>query len=171
MNIQDLFSDKNLKGKAQVEILSQALMEGKISESDVLAYAASAKDSPKATCIEAMEFATRLKPDFGTQNLLAFCIGTLAHKAPRVKWESAKVLANLAGRFPRESEAAIPNLLTNSEHEGTVVRWSAATALAAIYQTKPSDSESLEAAMEAILLREEKDSIKKIYRKALGRKK
>ena len=146
-------------------------MAGQISETEVLNFASTAKDAWKGHCIEAFEFASRLAPRWGSRETFRFCIENLGHKAPRVKWESAKVVANLASNFPEDARKAIPFLLSNSEHEGTVVRWSAATALAAIYQTHPSNSLELAAAMEAITLREEKDSIKKIYRKALGNKK
>lgn len=171
MNLTELFSDKQLKSKEQIEILSQALMAGQISETEVLKFASTAKDAQKGHCIEALEFASRLSPGWGTLEIMLFCMETLTHKAPRVKWESAKVVANLAYKFPEESQKAIPILLTNAEHEGTVVRWSAATALAAVFLSNSTYQIELASPLEALLVKEEKDSIRKIYRKALGKKK
>jgi hypothetical protein len=60
-----------------------------------------------------------------------------------------------------------PQQLMNADHEGTVVRWSAATALSAILLLKTGHNEILVPAVEALLDREGKDSIRKIYSAAL----
>jgi HEAT repeat protein len=88
-------------------------------------------------------------------------------KAPRVKWESAKVIGNSAHLFSDDLEEAIKNLLTNTEDKGTVVRWSAAFALGEIVKIKTNYQIDLIKAIEVIIDREEKNSIKKIYQKAL----
>ena len=115
-----------------------------------------AKDPAKATCIEAMEFATKVNPGIATVECLEFMIASLTAKAPRVKWESAKVIANIAHMFPDKLDNAVNNLLLNSEHAGTVVRWSAAVALAAIIKMKYKKNKELIPAIEAICKREEK---------------
>jgi HEAT repeat protein len=171
MNLTELFSNIQLNSKEQIEILSQALMSGQISETEVLNFASIAKDAQKGHCIEALEFASRLSPGWGTLETMLFCMDTLTHKAPRVKWESAKVVTNLAGKFPEESQKAIPSLLNNAEHEGTVVRWSAANALAAVCLGNSKSQTELASTLEALSEKEEKDSIRKIYHKALGKKK
>ncbi len=167
MNIAELLQDKGTKAKGKTEILSQGLLGRQLSLADLIAYAASAQDPAKATCIEAIEFATRQDPNIGTSECLAFVSETLSSKAPRVKWESAKVIANIAHRFPEDLDLALTNLLTNTEHEGTVVRWSAATALGQILKLNSVRYPDLATALEAICAREEKGSIQKIYRDAL----
>lgn len=114
-----------------------------------------------------MEFATKQQPTILTKNAFAFVCDTLTAKAPRVKWESAKVIGNTAALFSDQLDEAIVNLLQNSEHEGTVVRWSAAYALGEIIQLKTALNNELIPAVEAICNREEKNSIRKIYLDAL----
>jgi HEAT repeat protein len=91
----------------------------------------------------------------------------LTEKAPRIKWESAKVVGNIAHLYPDKLDEAIKNLLINSEHTGTVVRWSAAFALGQIIKLRTSRNRNLIPAIESICKREEKNSIKKIYIAAL----
>jgi hypothetical protein len=77
------------------------------------------------------------------------------------------VIGNVARLFPENLETAINNLLVNTEHEGTVVRWAAAFALGEIIKTKAPISKGLIPAVEAICNREEKNSIRKFYVDAL----
>jgi HEAT repeat protein len=91
----------------------------------------------------------------------------LTEKAPRVKWESAKVIGNIAHLYPDKLDDAIKNLLTNTEYDGTVVRWSAAFALGQIIKLKTKRNKILIPAIEAICKREEQNSIGKIYLDAL----
>jgi hypothetical protein len=88
-------------------------------------------------------------------------------KAPRVKWESAKVIGNIAYLYPDKLDKAIGNLLTNSEFSGTVVRWSAAFALGEIVKLKTKRNKDLIPAVEAIIRRDDDNAIKKIYQAAL----
>ena len=91
----------------------------------------------------------------------------MANKAPRVKWESAKVIGNIAHLFPTKLDKVIGNLLTNSENEGTVVRWAAAFALCEILKLNIKLNEELLPALEAICNREEDNAIKKKYLDAI----
>lgn len=167
MEITELINDKWLKPKLKTETLSKWLLDKKISINELIAFAQTAKDSPKATCIEAIEFATKSKPEIASSNCLNFVTKTLTEKAPRVKWESAKVVGNIAHLYPNNLDEAIKNLLVNSEHEGTVVRWSAAFALGQIIKIKTKINKDLIPAIESICNREEKNSIRKIYLDAL----
>lgn len=167
MDITTLLNDKELKPKAKTELLSTWLLEGKISSDSLAKYAESTKDPIKATCIEAIEFATKQKPSIADEKTFKFVTETLNAKAPRVKWESAKVIGNTAHLFTDILDEAIVNLLNNSEHEGTVVRWSAAFALGEILKLKTRHNKQLLPAVEAIVQREEKNSIKKIYLDAI----
>jgi HEAT repeat protein len=166
-NIGSLLGDKQIKPKEKTEALSKMLLDKKLKMADLIEFAAAAKDSPKATCIEAMEFATKSNPELATLSCLDFVSTTLKEKAPRVKWESAKVIGNIAHLFPDKLDKPITNLLLNTEHEGTVVRWSAAFALGEIIKLKTSLNEKLIPAAEATCKREEKNSIRKIYFDAL----
>jgi HEAT repeat protein len=167
MQIPQLLNDKSLKPKAKTETLSRWLLDGHISVAAIVEYAKDAKDPAKATCIEAIEFATGRNPEIADEKVLDFVTGCLTAKAPRIKWESAKVVGNIAHIFPGKLQAAIGNLLANTVHEGTVVRWAAAFALGEIIKLNTIANEELIPAINSIIEAEEKESIKKSYRVAL----
>ncbi|MGD0711354.1 MAG: HEAT repeat domain-containing protein [Bacteroidales bacterium] len=167
MKIAELLNDKGLKPKVKTETLSKWLLDKKISTDELIAFAQTAKDSPKATCIEALEFVTKQNPSIANEQCLQFVSQTLTEKAPRVKWESAKVIGNIAHLFPTKLDKAIDNLLTNSEHTGTVVRWAAAFALGEILKLNTKLNKELLPAVDAIILREDRNSIKKVYQIAV----
>jgi HEAT repeat protein len=167
MNLADLFANKDLKSKAKTEKVSSWLLDNTIDADELTAFAKEAKDPVKATCIEALEYATQKNPAITTVKAFQFVTQSLAAKAPRVKWESARVIGNTAHLFTDELENAIKILLINSEDEGTVVRWSAAFALGEILKLKTKHNDLLLDAIEAIINHEEKNSIKKIYLDAL----
>ncbi|MBI3233426.1 MAG: HEAT repeat domain-containing protein [Bacteroidetes bacterium] len=166
-NLTTLLADKSLKPKDKTEFISQSILEGSLKLDELIAFAKTQKDPAKATCIEAIEFATKQNPDISNKECFAFVSETLTAKAPRVKWESAKVIGNIARLYTTHLDEAIKNLLVNTEHEGTVVRWSAAFALGEIVKLKTAHNQKLIPAIESICLREEKNSIKKIYMAAL----
>lgn len=167
MNPETILADKTLKTKAKVETLSSLLLSKKISADDLLNIASTAKDPEKATCIEALEFATKKQPSIATESCLKFLAKSLASEAPRVKWESARVIGNIAGVFPSKLKPSIKQLLINTENPGTVVRWSAAYALAEIVKLKTSLNKELLPAIEAICKWETDNGVKKKYTEAI----
>ncbi len=114
-----------------------------------------------------MEFATRQKPDIADEKCLKYVSKKLTDQAPRVKWESAKVIGNIAHLYPTKLNTAVGNLLINSEYSGTVVRWAAAFALSEILKLKTKHNKDLLPAIEAISKREQDNAIKKKYLDAL----
>lgn len=167
MNISEIFEDKSLKAKAQTTRLSEGLMQEKISTMSLIAFAQQAKDSHKATCIEAIEFATQSNPDILDADGFLFMIQALAEKAPRVKWESAKVIGNTAHLHKTLISQAVDGLLKNAVNDGTVVRWSAAFALGEIAKLNTLENSRLLPIIEKLCMQEEKNSIQKIYLAAL----
>jgi HEAT repeat protein len=165
--LENMLHDKQVKAKAKVESIAQMLLANTISIKDLLKVAKASKDPEKATCIEAIEFATKSKPAIATSACLAFVAEALTAKAPRVKWESAKVIGNIAPLFPGKLDDAIKNLLINTEYSGTVVRWSAAYALGEILKLKTKRNKDLVPAIEAICKQEQTNSIRKIYLAAM----
>ncbi|MGZ3919461.1 MAG: HEAT repeat domain-containing protein [Bacteroidia bacterium] len=165
MDIEKFLNDKTRKPKEKIQELSKLILDNVVTIKEVISGAENFKPPVKGACIEAIEFATKKDPAIATYECLQFVSSTLNDKAPRVKWESAKVIGNIAHLFPGKLDTAIANLLTNTEDAGTVVRWSAAYALGEIVQLK--DNRSLIPALTAIKDREEKNSIKKIYNAAL----
>ena len=167
MNLEEILSDKSVKPKEKTGHISHLILDKKLNLADLIKFAKTQKDPNKATCIEAMEFATKNSPSIATKEVLDFVTETLTEKAPRIKWESAKVVGNIASLFPDKLEKATNHLLANTEHTGTVVRWSAAYALGEIIKTKHAKTRKLIPAVKAICEREEKNSIRKIYLAAL----
>jgi len=169
MEFQELFNNKNVKPKEKTESLSNWIINNPGKVNDLIDFAEKSRESIKATCIEAIEFATKSNPEIASLYCLDFVSRTLTEKAPRVKWESARVIGNIAHLYPEKLDEAINNLLVNSEHSGTVVRWSAAFALGQILKIQTSRNEDLIPAIKSICKREEKNSIKKIYLDTLKR--
>ena len=126
-------------------------------------FADTAKDSDKGTCIEAMEFASRIDPKMINKKCFKFIVDHLADKAPRVKWECAKVIGNTAHLFKADLNNAIKHLLENAIYDGTVVRWSAAFALVEIIKLETEYNKILLLKINKICEKEEKINIKKMY--------
>ena len=70
--ISEILNDISKKPKEKTALLSSAVLDGTISVDTLLAFAATAKDSPKATCIEALEFATQQKPELADKACLLY---------------------------------------------------------------------------------------------------
>jgi HEAT repeat protein len=167
MNIDELLITKAIKPKEKTEAISNMLLDKSLSIHKLIEIVENQKDPIKATCIEAIEFATKINPSIADETTLNFVSITLTAKAPRTKWESAKVIGNIAHLFPDKLDKAIINLIANTEHEGTVVRWSAAFALGEILKMKTKHNSELISVAENLSINEEKNSIRNIYLKAL----
>lgn len=171
MTIKELFADKTLKPKEKTEKLCQHLDDGDISVNDLITYADQAKDAEKATCIESLEYLTKKDASAVDIKVLEWVVAQLSAKAPRIKWESARVIGNTIALHPDFAERAIAGLLDNANYDGTVVRWSAAYALGEILKLKLPINETLLPALNNIMDQEEKNSIKKIYAAAIKKAK
>jgi hypothetical protein len=146
------------------------LLQKRLSSKELIDFASAAKDPVEATCIEALEKATQQVPSILDEAGFLFVTEALNAKAPRIKWESARVIGNTASHFLPLLELATQHLLENSEHPGTVVRWSSAFTLGVILQLNTPQHQDLKLAIEQIVQREEKESIKKIYQAALKKR-
>jgi HEAT repeat protein len=167
MSLAIILADKSLKPSQKPGLLSKILIENPLQINEWLLLAGKAKDADKANCIEALEHATLSNPAIANNECFSLVVDSLSSNAPRVKWESARVVSNIAHLYLSRLPDAIPGLLTNTEHPGTVVRWSAATALGAILKLKTALNTDLLPAIQAIAEREEKNSIRKIYLDAI----
>lgn len=167
MTIEGIFKDKTIKTKVKVTTIGEWLTNNELTIEELLAYAEKQKATDKATCIEAVEYATKKVPAIATENLLAFVTAALKDDEPRVKWESAKVIGNIAKIFPAELDKTISNLLPNAKKTGTVVRWATAYALAEILKLKTDNNKKLLPKIEALCENEENNGVKKKYIDAL----
>ena len=76
-------------------------------------------------------------------------------------------IGNLAQKFPKEVEKAVPKLLVNTKDESTVVRWCAAFALSEIAKNSLRAREELVPKIEGIIKSEKNNGVKNVYLKAL----
>ena len=169
--ISAIVSNKATKGKEKVMFLSDLLLNKKITIDELVEKAKSQKDTIKATLIEAVEYASKANAEIVNEKAFDFAIQSLKEAAPRIKWEGAKIISNTAQLFPKLLNKAVVNLLVNTEHNGSVVRWSAATALSKIISLDTPLNNELIPTVEAIIQREEDNAVKKIYLLALKRTK
>ena len=68
----------------------ERLLVRKLPVDELLAFADTQSSTNKATCIEAVEFATKKSVITTDDSLLSYVTKSLAEEEPRVKWESAK---------------------------------------------------------------------------------
>lgn len=167
MDIGELLNDKTIKAKQKAMLLSNWVVEKTITIDRLIAVAKQEKDPIKATIIEAIAYATLKDSSLADNNTLLFASNMLLTKAPRVKWESAKVIGNIAHLFPQQLDVVIANLLRSTIDEGTVVRWSMAFALGEILKLNLHYNVYLVPKLNDICSKEEKNSIRQIYLKAL----
>lgn len=167
MTIEELLSDKTKKIKEKTSTIAEWLIDGSLLNDELIFYAERAKDTDKVTCIEAFEYATKKNKSIADERVLKFVTQSLTDKSPRVKWESARVIGNIAELFPGELELATRYLLMNSENDGTVVRWATAFALAEILKLRTSINKNLIPAVEKVSEREQDNAVKKKYLDAL----
>src|SRR5215213_3656948 len=113
--IQEILNDKIITAKEKVSLISQLLLDGKVSVQQLISSAKNETDTNKASIIESMEYASKMKADIINEQGFQFVIESLKLDAPRIKWESARVIANSAHLFPKILKKAVVNLLANTE--------------------------------------------------------
>jgi hypothetical protein len=157
----------NLMPKEKVVRLADEIKKSGIPLSEIINYYERGSTAEKGSCIEAMEFVSEEKPEM-ISTRLDFVIGQLDHAAPRVKWESARILGNAAQNDSDRLGKAIPKLLANAKDKGTVVRWSAARALTELAIRDPGHRKKLVPQFKRLLKSENNNGVKKIYLKAIS---
>lgn len=167
MILNDVLLDKSIKAKGKAEAIANAVIANQITVDDIIKTASKATSIDKGTCVESLEFATRINPGIANMKCWNFVIKCLGDEAPRVRWEAAKVIGNTAVLYPTKLNEAIKGLLINSEHTGTVVRWSAAHALTKISYLNTKHNSELIPVFESIVSRESDNAVRKIYQAAL----
>ena len=167
MTLESILSDKSIKSKAKVAQIGEWLLDETLSIGELLAFTEQQTKVAKATCIEAIEYATKRQPNLANESVLEFVVNTLKNTEPRIKWESAKVIANIAKLFPSNLSIAIRNLLKNTDSDGTVVRWATALALGEILKLKTDHNKKLLPKIEKLAQAEKDNGVQKKYLNAL----
>ena len=128
----------------------------------------SASGSDQGTIMAALENISRKRPDLVAIHA-GFVVDHLEDSLPRVRWEASRVVGNLAGPNTPVLRSAVPALLRNARHEGTVVRWSAAFALTQLALGDTVLGRELLPQLTELAHREAGGGIRKMYEKALKR--
>lgn len=156
----------NLKPKEKTTSLANKLKSDKNSIKQAIDYYQKATVTEKGIIIEAIEYVTIKNPK-SASSCLDFVIEKINDKAPKVKWEADRIIANVAKEFPDKVEAVIPKLFENTKDEGTVVRWSAAFALGEIAKSNPKTQKQLTPFFTEVVKKEKNKGVKNVYLKAL----
>ncbi len=163
--IDEILKSKK-KPKEIITLLAEKLKSDKGLVVNLIRCFENGSVAEKGNCIEAIEYVTKEDPEFA-KNCLDFIIEQINNKAPRVKWETARIITNTAQKFPDKAKEAVPKLLENTKDKGTVVRWSAAFALTEIAKSNPNLQKELTAKFNEIVKRESNNGVRNIYLKYL----
>jgi hypothetical protein len=166
--IEEILQSKIKPKEKQIKLV-EAVVSGKVSAKEFMAFFESAKDVDKGTCADVMKHVSAQKP-----TMLALYIDTLLgyinYELPRVKWGVPEAIGNMAKDYPDKVAKAIPNLLKNTTDDKintTVIKWCAAFALAEIAKHNPKTRKQLLPIFEKIIKSEKNNGVKNVYVKAL----
>ncbi len=159
-----LQSDK--KPKEKVSFLADEAKRDKKLLDELVEYFEVGSVADKGNCIEVMEYVSQNKPELIIP-YLDFIIKNLDNNAPKVKWETARVIGNLASKYSNEVAKSTKKLFLNTKDQGTVVRWSVAFALTEIAKSNPTLQKELVKKFNQIVKEESNNGVKNVYLKAL----
>lgn len=163
--IEQILKSRN-KPKEKVNALAKEVKENRISIEQLIDYFKIGSVSEKGSCIEAIERIARDKPEIVLPHI-DFIIDHINDQAPKIKWETARVIGNLSQKYPNDVAKAVPKLLFNTKDAGTVVRWSAAFALTEIAKNNLKLRKELVPRFKEIAEKEKNNGVKNLYVKAL----
>ena len=155
-----------LKPKQKQGALENGISRGTLRVEDLVEKYEKAKISDRGLIMEVLELVSSKEPSKVFLHL-DFVIAQIAVEAPRIKWESSRIIANMAKNYPVECRPAIQPLLQNTKHDGTVVRWSAAKALCEIAKYTNNESTNLFEKIVDLERKEQNKGVKAIYTKAI----
>ena len=70
-------------------------------------------DVKKGKCTDVMKFVSKDNPDIVAHHINEL-IDNINHKVSRVKWGIPESIGNLAQKYPKDAQKAIPNILQNT---------------------------------------------------------
>lgn len=167
MNIQETITNWDKKPKELVEFLTKNILKDSKLFSQLIDVLKNGSDVDKGTCADVMKHVSEEKPEIFLSyfNVLVEYIN---YKAQRVKWGVPESFGNIAKKYPKEAEKAVPYLLKNTienKDNTTVIRWCAAYGLSEI--AKSTKNKELIKKIEDISKKEKNNGVKNVYLKAL----
>lgn len=167
MDIVNLLKDKTVKATEKTTLLADEFITGGLVLSNVIPLIPSLKDPSIALILAAMESATQSNPEISNEDYVVFLENYICAKSNSLKREAARIIGNIAHLYPDRLDKSIKLLLTNTNDEGTVIRWSSAYALSKILVIPQHANSHLYEKATTIFEEETKSSIKNMYAKAL----
>jgi hypothetical protein len=167
MSISDFLQNNPLKAKELTELIAQNLLDKTFSILEFLEEMPKLNQSNRGNCMEAITFACSKQPELFNALWVDALLPFLSNEPARVKWECARTIFEIAKHNQADWRKHIEYLLKNAQNEGTVVRWSSAQALVQLYLANTKKYAHLKIEIERLHRTEEKNSIQKIYFKAL----
>ncbi|MDR0438157.1 MAG: HEAT repeat domain-containing protein [Bacteroidales bacterium] len=161
--IIDLLSDKNLKSIEKRKAVISLLSSGELTISKLPKL----NDKQTGIVLEAMEEISQKDSEIIDESWLKFAESHVDSEDNTLKRESARVIGNIAHKFPEKLKNIIPKLLTNAENNGTVVRWSSGYSLGRIIQIPKFAKSDLFEALVVIAENEQDNGVKNQYVKGL----
>jgi hypothetical protein len=166
MELLDEIRGWKKKPKELILLLSERTKKHPESFVELINGLKTGSKNEKGTCLSVIAQVAKDKPELAISHL-DHITEYINHNAPRVRWESAEIIANIAQKFPNKASKTIPKLLLNTRDEGTVVRWSAAYALTEIAKNSKKSAKELVPKFLEIVKKEKNNGVKNVYLKAL----
>jgi len=166
MRLLDEVRNSNKKRKELLVELSEKVNKDKSLLDDLAKCLEEGNPVEKGLCMEVLEYTTHKNPEIGIK-YIDCAIAYLDYKAPLVKWESARVIGNLAVKYSEKAAKAVDKLIINTKDKGTVVRWATAFALGEIVKYNKNIQKELVKKIEDIIKKEQNSGVKNVYLKAL----
>jgi HEAT repeat protein len=163
--LQQILSS-DLGHKEQVALITDVVKADETALAQLFELLRSGRDVEKGTAAEEMKFVSKDNPDLMLP-YIDLLVEYIDYKAPRVRWGCPEVIGNMAVRYPRQVEKAIPNLLGNLNDKSTVVRWCAAYALTEIAKYHQEKQAELVGVMQKLMETEHNNGVRNLYVKAL----
>jgi len=130
MNISELLSDKTMKPLEKRKAIADAVLNGSTKIQDLMAL--KVDDKKLALVFESIEELSSKTPDMAELNWLKFAESHMLSADNNIKREAARIIGNIAHRFPGDLGSVIPKLIGNAKSGSTIIRWSCAYALGKI---------------------------------------
>jgi hypothetical protein len=163
--LKEVLSEKS-KPKEKVDKITRIIIEKPDNINNLISNFMQGSNVDKGTYATVLKQVSSTNPEI-VEPFIDELFDYINHKSNRVKWGIPETVGNLAEKYPKRVEKAIPNLLRNTEDKSTVVRWCAAYALSNIALHNLDVREELVGKINLIVEKEENNGVKNVYIKAL----
>lgn len=163
--IEQIFKS-NKKPKEKIDLLAGNIKKTPKLIDELMDYFTVGTKAEKGSCFEVLKYVSESNPEIVLPHL-DFVIKLINDKEPKIRWQTARVVGNMAQKFPDKVAKAVPKLLINTKDKGTVAKWCAAFALTEIAKNNTKLQKELVSKMHSILKAEKNNGVKNVYIKAL----